>query len=229
MRVLDIGCGTGDVTCLVSNIVGSNGEVVGIDMDKTALSTAYKRVQEKRLSNIEFIQTHIEDIPDELGKFNAIVGRRVLMYQPDAVHVVKRLAEHLDDGGRIVLQESDSTMTPASLVPMPIHQQVQTWIWETVASEGGDIHMGMRLYSVLTQAGLFVEDVRAEAVVQTPNTPDNIFAIARAMLPRIVEHRVASEDEIDIDTLESRLETERKITNTIFVRDMMFGAWAVLR
>jgi tRNA A58 N-methylase Trm61 len=43
MRVLDIGCGMGDVTMLVAQLVGPQGKVVSIDLDQASLSTAQER------------------------------------------------------------------------------------------------------------------------------------------------------------------------------------------
>jgi hypothetical protein len=62
--------------------------------------------------------------------------------------------------------------------------------------------MGFGLHTALTEAGLSVEHVRAEAIVQTPSARHDIGAIVRAILPRIVKQGVATEVEIDIDTLD---------------------------
>lgn len=40
MRVLDIGCGVGDVSFLASSLVGSQGCVVGVDLDRDAIQIA---------------------------------------------------------------------------------------------------------------------------------------------------------------------------------------------
>ena len=109
---------------------------------------------------------------------------------------------------------------------MPLHSQVQNWLKETIRREGADIHMGFNLYSVLTRAGFLVEQIRAEAIVQTPTQLYSVVSIVRAILPRIVAQGVASEGEIDIDTLEERLDRERQSTNATYIGDMMFGAWA---
>lgn len=34
MRVMDIGCGSGELMCLVVDIVGKEGDVVGIDINE---------------------------------------------------------------------------------------------------------------------------------------------------------------------------------------------------
>ena len=42
MRILDIGCATGEVTQLAAERVGSQGEVIGIDMNQTLLEKQLK-------------------------------------------------------------------------------------------------------------------------------------------------------------------------------------------
>ena len=116
-------------------------------------------------------------------------------------------------------------MVPGRLAPMPLHEQVSSWIWQTVEREGADIHMGFNLPSILENAGLVVEDVRAEAIIQGQNTHHPLPSIVRAMLPRIIQHGVVSEAEIDIETLERRLAAERP-ANSIYVSDMAFGVLA---
>lgn len=40
MRVLDVGCATGEVTQIVANEVGDQGEVIGVDMNQDMLHMA---------------------------------------------------------------------------------------------------------------------------------------------------------------------------------------------
>jgi SAM-dependent methyltransferase len=226
MRVLDIGCGAGDVTLLAAELVGEQGAVVGVDREAGPLVTGREHARERHLANVTFLQGDIEQLPSDVGIVDAVIGRRVLMYQPDGVRAIQRLADSVRSGGLIVFQEHDSTMVPACLLPMPLHQLVQKWIWLTVEREGANIHMGMELHSTLTRAGLSVEQVRAEAIVQTPTARYDIATIVRAMLPRIVRHGVATEHEIEIDTLGQRLDEERVRTNLTYVGDMKFGVWS---
>jgi ubiquinone/menaquinone biosynthesis C-methylase UbiE len=43
MRVLDVGSGAGDVALLAAELVGTTGEVLGVDRSSEALSTASAR------------------------------------------------------------------------------------------------------------------------------------------------------------------------------------------
>ena len=104
------------------------------------------------------------------------------MYLPNPVDVIRRITTALRSGGVVVFQESDSTMVPGRLTPMPLHEQVNVWIWQTVEREGADIHMGFNLPFILEQAGLSVEHVRAEAVIQWQHTHYPLSTVVRAML-----------------------------------------------
>lgn len=226
MRVLDVGCGVGDVAFLLSGLVGAQGEVVGIDHDAAALATARGRVGDGQLAAPTFVQSGLLDVPASLGTFDAIVGRRVLMYQPDTVAAATALARLLRPGGIMVFQEHDTTMVPASLDGFALHRQAQGWLRDMIAREGADLHIGFHLHGILSKAGLAVENVRAECIVQTPDNPYALAYIVRACLPRIITLGVATAEEVDIDTLQQRLDEERTQSAGIYIGDVMFGAWA---
>lgn len=226
MRVVDIGCGSGDVALLAGAVVGGSGEVVGIDINPGPLALARDRARDLGMTNVSFSEGDFDTLSHEVNRFDAAVGRRVLMYQPDAVTALKSLAKAVRPGGLVVFHEHDTTMVPVSLVPMPLHYQVQDWLREMLQREGANLHMGFELDTALTEAGLTVEQVRAEAILQTPHIRYDIAGIIRAVLPRIVRHGIASEAAVDIETLELRLDEERKATKATYVGDMMFGAWA---
>lgn len=50
MHILDVGCGLGDVSFLVGDIVGPNGSVMGIDRDPSMIAQASERALERGCS-----------------------------------------------------------------------------------------------------------------------------------------------------------------------------------
>jgi ubiquinone/menaquinone biosynthesis C-methylase UbiE len=226
MHILDIGCGRGDVSFLLADMVGIEGSVLGLDLDDIALKVARERANENMLTNVDFVKSDLNALSIDNAQFDAIVGRRVLMYLPDPRRVISELTAMLKIGGMMIFQESDSTLSSKSIVPMPLHKQIDKWIWDTVEREGGNIHLGFDLWSLLTQKGLTVEKLRAEAIVQTPDTPLPRALIVKLMLPRIIKTGVATEEEININTLEDRLTEERENSKATYISEIVFYAWA---
>ncbi|WP_198419791.1 methyltransferase domain-containing protein [Geomonas edaphica] len=225
MRVLDIGCGNGVVSFLLLEAVGPEGEVIGIDINGSALEMAKHRAQSSNVSNVKFCVADISAHLPELGVFDAAFGRRVLMYLQDPVSALKNISSNVKSGGVVAFQESDSTITPARITSLPLHEKVNQWIWRTVEREGGNLHMGFELPTVLTESGFIVENVKAEAIIQGQKLHYPFSTVVRAILPRIVEQGIATEAEIDIDTLEQRLKEERP-KSCVFISDLAFSVLA---
>jgi ubiquinone/menaquinone biosynthesis C-methylase UbiE len=60
MRVLDLGCGMGDVSLLAARLVGSTGHVTSIDRDPVVIEKVRERVRlENRDTEIEFIESDL--------------------------------------------------------------------------------------------------------------------------------------------------------------------------
>jgi len=224
MKVLDIGCGNGEVSFLVSKLVGESGAIIGVDVNNQAIAMGRKRAEESKIGNVTFVEGQIPEAVSTLGQFDVVVGRRILMYLANPVETLKSIKKFIIPGGLLVFQESDSTMVPCSRASMPLHDQVVNWMWKTVEQEGADIHMGFNLPSLFNKVGISTDHIRAEPVIQGQGTHYSLTFIIKAMLPRITKHNIATEAEIDIDTLEQRLSDERT-DDTVYISDMAFGIW----
>ncbi|GAB3097848.1 methyltransferase domain-containing protein [Aestuariicella hydrocarbonica] len=226
MRVLDFGCGNGETSKLLAKAVGESGEVVGVDINENAVIQAREKLTLEGYKNCRFIHTDISDRLEKLDYFDAVFGRRVLMYVPDQNKVLSTLSSLLKAGGVICLQESDSTIVPASTDLLPLHDKVNGWVWETVKAEGGNVNTGFMLPSILSNCGFKVESIKAEAIIQGQNLHYPMSTVVRAILPRIVEKGIATESEIDIENLDDRLKNERD-KNQVFISDLVFSVIAI--
>ncbi len=105
MRVLDVGCGAGDVSFLAAEIVSPQGSVVGVERDQPALETARKRAVERAATNVEFVLGDFREVDGLGGPFDALVGRLVLMYQADPAAAIAAAARHVRPGGIVAFAE----------------------------------------------------------------------------------------------------------------------------
>src|SRR5215510_9998613 len=88
MRVLDVGCGVGDVTFLAARLVGPDGWVIGVDNSPEAIRRAEQRAQAAQLTNVYFVVQDITEFtPDE--PVDAEVGRLILMYLADPAGAIR--------------------------------------------------------------------------------------------------------------------------------------------
>src|SRR5262249_66897 len=144
MRVLDVGCGSGDVAFLTADLVGPSGKVVGVDRERKAVDWANARANSQRTANVSFV----EGDPTETEfdqKFDAIVGRLVLMYYPDPVGAIRRVMRHVRSEGLVVFQEMD--MANARSLPVaPLFERSVTWIKQTLNASGARTELGLELY-----------------------------------------------------------------------------------
>ncbi|TIL22987.1 MAG: class I SAM-dependent methyltransferase [Mesorhizobium sp.] len=227
MRVLDVGCGAGDVTFLVSEMVGSEGQVIGADLAPAALAAAEGRAAANPIQNVSFR----EGDPAALSfdrPFDAVIGRYVLMFQADAVAMLRGVARHLRPGGTIVFHEPDWDGCRSS-PPAPTYDDCCRWIVETFRRSGIETNMGIKLDAAFRAAGLTAPSMHLEAVVGgTKGGFDWSHQTAElivTMLPEIQSRGVATAAEVDIETLGQRMQLEIEAGSVIVSRSEV-GAWS---
>jgi SAM-dependent methyltransferase len=104
MRVLDLGCGAGDVSMLAAELVGPAGSVVGIDRNQEVLNVAKMRAEEAGLRQISFVRASVEEFfADE--PFDLVIGRYILVHQPEPVAMLCNAARLVRPGGAIAFHE----------------------------------------------------------------------------------------------------------------------------
>jgi SAM-dependent methyltransferase len=232
MRVLDIGSGSGDVAMLAARLVGRDGSVTSIDNDPVQVEFARQRAQARDLANVRFALADLRDI-DLDAPVDAIVGRLVLMYMADPVDALRGCSRNLRAGGVVALQES--VIDYEAPVPMEprdgLAGRAVEWIRAGLRHAGVQPRMGLRLFEVMRAVGL-EPSIDAEMVVPIQQGPDGalfriLAAVIRSQLAAIVASGVASEAEIDVETLEQRLSADAPPGGVVgYFHSGHVGAWA---
>ena len=224
-RVLDIGSGVGDVALLAAKLVGTSGEVVGIERDLSSITRAQARVSEAGLRNVSFMQCDVAQIPD--GKlFDAAVGRFILMWLPDPVAALRTISGFVCPGGAIAFQEPYWAPLLALLAPLPLWRSTASVIHETFRRSGAMPDLGPALYQTFRDAGLPGPTMRLEMPLgKGPDFAQWFFDILCTLRPQILQLNVPMGLLGNIDTLVERLQDESKTSNTVVSFPPPVGAW----
>jgi ubiquinone/menaquinone biosynthesis C-methylase UbiE len=227
MRVLDLGCGVGDVSLLAGWLVGPSGYVLGIDRSEDALVAAKRRVMAAGQSSwVRFAACELDAfVPGE--SFDAIIGRLVLMYLPEPAATLRRLSHHLRPGGIVAFHEL--SLPPTRSNPDgELFGQCRSWIISAFQCSGFETRMGDKLFATFSDAGLPVPQMIAAGRVEGgPGSPvyDYVTETLRSLVPAIERAGIATADEIEIDTLAERLRREALANGACLILPPFTGAW----
>ena len=221
MRVLDLGCGAGDVAMLAAEFVGPNGVVVGIDRNADALAAARERARTDGYGNIHFHHGAVEDFRDP-APFDLAVGRLILIHQADPSAFVRSAASYVRPGGAVAFQEQsplpEGAVAVASKEPslsrldlvlptVALHQQCFDWVGTALTSAGARFDASDHIGWHFCAAGLKPNFFWEIPVGDDSETPilTWVASTVRSVLPQLEACGAASAAQIDIETLEGRL------------------------
>jgi ubiquinone/menaquinone biosynthesis C-methylase UbiE len=230
MRVLDIGSGPGDVSFLAAELVGPNGSVVGVDENPEMVRTAIERAEASRVAQVSFIAGDIRDLA-LAREFDAVVGRLVLMYSADPSATLRSALRYVRPDGLVAFHEMNMGAPVWSEPVSRLHQLLARCVSEPFARSGVEMTMGTRLYEVFVAAGVASPQMCTDAVIGSGDQWIRRFAAAfgagilRSLLPVILEHGIATESELGLDTFDERYIGEVVRQGSVVQWFPFVGAW----
>ncbi|MEP6961809.1 MAG: methyltransferase domain-containing protein [Acidobacteriota bacterium] len=229
MKVLDVGAGMGDVSLLAADMVGPGGRVLGIDRDAAALDNARRRTVEQGCSSWVSFQASNLDEFTSTETFDALVGRYVLLYQPDAGATVRSLLRCIKPGGIVVFHDIDFPDPHPSYPPCPLFDECFALLGEVFRRGGAPPDFGRRLGKTFLDAGLPFPTIAAEYVAGG-GPGSYVYAwIANTLIsvaPRLAQLGLELPTGVIADhTLAARLEEEAVRIGSQILAPGQFGAW----
>lgn len=126
--VLDLCCGSGDLAFLLSEKVGLDGKVIGLDFSKEQLSIASSRQQlsaKPCYENIEWIEGDALDLPFDNVHFDAVTMGYGLRNVVDRKKVVREILRVLKPGSKASLLDFNKSTSVFTA-------QFQEWMIDNV-------------------------------------------------------------------------------------------------
>jgi SAM-dependent methyltransferase len=227
MRVLDVGCGPGDVSFVAARLVGPQGSVIGIDAAVDIIELARARAKEAGVTSVRFEQTTVGDLVlDE--PVDAVIGRLILMHLPDPVATLRQLAGLVRPGGVIAFSEFD--MTGARGVPdLPLWQAARDTIIETFTGMGLDPTFAATMPALFRQAGLGSPQLVLGSPIGGADHTELITFVVEtllSLLPAREKLGLSTGDFADPDALLRRLREELAEARGVAATPAMITAWS---
>ena len=217
---LDLGCGPGGITALLSARVGSTGRVVGLDADPVFLDYARARAD----TNTEFVtgDAFHPALPD--STFDLVHLRFVASTAGEPETLLREAMRLARTGGIVALQEPDMSALNCD-PPHPAWEQLKTALQGAFASVGAEISLGRRLYALMRRAGLEAVEYRPFLIGVRSSDPmvDYLPSTVESLRHTIVERGLIAENALDaaLDACRAHL----RDPDTVFTTYIVAQVW----
>jgi len=154
-KCLELGPGAGSILAWLGDLVGSSGQVVGVDKN-----IAF--IEQISAPQITKVSSDILDIQLENNTFDLIHARYVLIHIFESINVIKKLIKLLKPGGLLVIEEPDFTAAQVINNSLP-NEQAQQRVNAAISQMFIDINLepafGLKLPLLLQQNNMHIERV----------------------------------------------------------------------
>jgi SAM-dependent methyltransferase len=149
--VLEAGCGVGAQTVTLARS-SPGAAITAVDISASSLSEARRAVDAAGLTNVQFRQADIFNLPFEPEAFDHIFVCFVLEHLPDPAAVLSILKGFLKQNGTITVIEGDHGSAYFYPDSVAAHQAIRCQV-ELQRRSGGNALIGRELYPLLVRAG----------------------------------------------------------------------------
>ena len=218
---LDAGCGGGNVTRDLAQLVGPAGRVTGVDFDPTIVELARRDAVAAGTTNVSFESADVRDFQG--GPYDAVYARFLLSHVPAPADVLGHLIDQLAPDGALVVEDVDFSGCFCEPPLAAFDRFVQLYA-EAVRAGGGDAYLGRRLPALVRQAGLVdaawnvVQPMHAEGPAKDLQT-----VTMQRIAPAVLRHRLATQ--VDIDEVVAAMTVFAQEPDTIVSFPRIVQAW----
>jgi ubiquinone/menaquinone biosynthesis C-methylase UbiE len=161
-RAVEIGCGPQGCLKLLSERVGPEGSVVGVELSDDAVTLARCFLADRGIGNVELRQADARATGLPRQSFDLATARLVLVNVPEPEEIVAEMVALVRPGGIVALHEADWVAHVCD-PPLPAWNRLMRALEAYAEANGIDMFIGRRVVRMLETAGLL--DIRTNPLI----------------------------------------------------------------
>jgi SAM-dependent methyltransferase len=184
-RVLEAGCGVGAQTVTLARH-SPEARITSIDVSAGSLAAAARKAEAVGITNVDFRQADIFDLPFESESFDHVFVCFVLEHLARPVAALEILRGMLRPGGTITVIEGDHGSAYFHPDSDAAHDAIRCQI-ELQRAAGGDALIGRQVYPLMTAAGFDDVRVSPRMVYVDATRPELVDGFTRKTFTAMIE------------------------------------------
>lgn len=184
-RVLEAGCGVGAQTITLAKN-SPDALISSIDISEASVNEARKKAEAAGITNVQFEQADIFNLPYKPESFDHIFVCFVLEHLPQPVEALKMLKKYLKKDGTITVIEGDHGSAYFYPDSEAAHKAIQCQV-ELQRRAGGNAMVGRQLYPLLQNAGFGSIRVSPRMVYVDSSKPELVEGFTKKTFTAMIE------------------------------------------
>ncbi len=184
--ILDIGCGSGGMTCWIAKQVGIHAKIVAIENDINQLNAAKRNAEKQSINNITFKLCSAYEIETLNEKFDFVYCRFVLhhLYKPE--DVIAKIFQSLNSKG--IYASEEGIVNYAFSYPFSPAWGDETLrvppVWQDAPQDQRDGNIGIKMFNKMHSAGFSNIYTKIIHPILTTRMEKNLLLLGRDELKR---------------------------------------------
>jgi ubiquinone/menaquinone biosynthesis C-methylase UbiE len=225
MNVLDAGCGGGNVSLMMAELVGPAGKITGIDLDAEILALAERDRVEQRVENLQYVHRGIYDA-GFLKEFDFVYARFLLSHLNDPLKAVAQMRVAARPGGKVVVEDLQFSGHFSWPENAAFKRYLELYT-RTVEQKGGNAELGPQIPGIFRDAGLqdVGFDIIQPAFEDGPGKQMGYITLEK-IKQAVINAGVA--DEQEVDKILRELDAFTKDERTMISMPRIFRVWGTV-
>lgn len=197
MRCLDLGCGNGEISLRLFDLIGATGRVVGVDMDAAKIAIAQHKAAATSYDATFRILNLEADVSDLQTTFDVVYLRLILSHLRDPQRLLQQLRPLLTPATVVAIEDVEFDGHHCS-PPCAAFDQYVALYKAAAQQRGADANIGPKLPGMIAAAGYRILHTQAITPVFTEGDGKWMAAVTmEAIGPAVVAQGLASQEDVD--------------------------------